>query len=73
VGAGLHRADRGDREEQLRDALRDRVLRLERLDAGTGGFAVVLVADVGEGDGPRHVDIDAERAYARALLSVLPG
>ena len=31
-----------------------------------GGYAVVLV------DGARYVDIDAERAYARALLAVLP-
>jgi hypothetical protein len=53
------------REEQLREALGERFRRLESV---TGGYAVVL--------GPedeRHVDIDAERAYARALLSVLPG
>jgi hypothetical protein len=71
------------REEQLRDALGERFLRLESV---TGGFAVVLSAAVGPGDADsggsgaaggspdeeRHVDIDAERAYARALLSVLP-
>jgi hypothetical protein len=56
------------REEQMREALGERFLRLESV---TGGYAVVL------SDGPesrsevRHVDIDAERAYARALLSVL--
>ena len=50
------------REEQMRDALGERFLRLESV---TGGYAVVLVDEV------RHVDIDAERAYARALLSVL--
>jgi hypothetical protein len=54
------------REEQMRDALGERFLRLESV---TGGYAVVLTdrsnAEV------RHVDIDAERAYARALLSVL--
>jgi hypothetical protein len=65
------------REEQMREALGSRFLRLERLDAETGGFAVVLRADgsappAASGRGEvRHVDIDAERAYARALLSVL--
>ena len=54
------------REDQLRDALGDRFVRLERLDGATGGYAVVLL------DGARYVDIDAERAYARALLAVLP-
>ena len=53
------------REEQLRDALGPRLDRLERLDGATGGYAVVLT------DGTRTVDIDPERAYARALLSVL--
>jgi hypothetical protein len=57
------------REEQLRDALGDRFLRLERLDAATGGWAVVLAA--ADGREERYVDIDVERAYARALLSVL--
>jgi hypothetical protein len=58
------------REEQMRAALEDRFLRLERIDAETGGYAVVVADVTGE---VRHVDIDAERAYARALLSVLPG
>ena len=53
------------REDQLRDALGDRLDRLECLAGPTGGYAVVLT------DGTRTVDIDAERAYARALLSVL--
>jgi hypothetical protein len=59
------------REEQLRDLLGERFLRLESV---TGGFAVVLGAPSPPGSGAevRHVDIDAERAYARALLSVLP-
>ena len=56
------------REDQLRDALGDRFSRLESV---TGGFAVVLVDSAARGE-TRHVDIDAERAYARALLSVLP-
>jgi hypothetical protein len=57
------------REEQLRDALGECFLRLESV---TGGYAVVLRPGP-HADGPeeRHVDIDPERAYARALLSVL--
>ena len=50
------------REEQLRDALGER---FEELAAVPGGYAVTLA------DGTRHVDIDAERAYARAVLHVL--
>ena len=56
------------REDQLREALGDRFRRLESV---TGGYAVVLAA--GPAGEARHVDIDVERAYARALLSVLPG
>ena len=59
------------REEQLRDALGEAFLRLESV---TGGYAVVLAADPTTRTAEaRHVDIDAERAYARALLSVLDG
>jgi hypothetical protein len=58
------------REDQLRKALGTSFLRLERLGGQTAGFAVVLADGSGE---VRHVDIDAERAYARALLSLLPG
>jgi hypothetical protein len=63
------------REDQLREALGDRFVALESV---TGGFAVVVTAredEDGAADGParrRHVDFDVERAYARALLSVLP-
>jgi hypothetical protein len=64
------------REEQMRTSLAERFLRLERIDAPldgvAGGWAVVLTSS-GPGGEERHVDIDAERAYARALLSVLPG
>jgi hypothetical protein len=64
------------REEQMRTSLAERFLRLERIDApldgAAGGWAVVLTS-TGPGGEERHVDIDAERAYARALLSVLPG
>jgi hypothetical protein len=55
-------------EGQLREALGSRFRRLEPIG---DGFAVV-VDGVG-GAGERHVDVDAERAYARALLSVLGG
>ena len=50
------------REDQLRDALGDH---FRELTAVPGGFAVVLA------DESRHLDIDAERAYARAVLRVL--
>jgi hypothetical protein len=52
------------RENQLRELLGDRFVRLEVV---TGGFAVVTDSD-GE---HREVDGDAESAYARALLAVL--
>lgn len=50
------------REDQLRDQLGDAFV---SLDAVHGGFAVTLT------DGSRHLDIDAERAYARAALHQL--
>ena len=50
------------REDQLRSLLGQRFVRLEAVG---DGFAVVL------DDGGRHIDIDAERAYARALTAVL--
>ncbi len=56
------------REDQMREVLGDRFLRLESV---TGGFVVVLAGAPGVEKEQRHVDIDAERAYARALLSVL--
>lgn len=52
-------------EHQLRDLLGDRFSRLERLapvEGGSSGYAVVLA------DGTRHVDVDADAAYLRALL-----
>ena len=56
------------RENQLRELLDQRFVRLESV---TGGFAVVIrVDDDGE---HREVDADAEAAYARALLAVLAG
>lgn len=55
------------REEQLRAVLGRRFRGLEPVG---DGFAVVVERD---GTLERHVDVDAERAYARALLAVLGG
>ena len=54
------------REDQLRELLGDTFVALE---ARSGGF-VVTVETVGRQE--RHVDIDAECAYARAVLATLP-
>jgi hypothetical protein len=54
------------REEQLRDLLGAAFVRLEQV---TGGYAVTATA--GNGEDRRFVDIDAERAYARAVLARL--
>ena len=54
------------REEQLREMLGEAFLRLEPVP---GGHAVTAVAPGGEER--RFVDIDAERAYARAVLARL--
>ena len=56
------------REAQLREALGESFLRLE---AVPGGFAVVTCEGGGGGAQQRHVDLDAEDAYARALLARL--
>ena len=53
-------------EDQLRRLLGQRFVRLEALP---GGFMVVI--EDGDGVPDRHIDIEAERAYARALLAVL--
>lgn len=52
------------REDQLRALLGEAFVRLEPL-----GDGLVVVARV-DGEEQRHLDIDAERAYARALLAV---
>lgn len=52
-------------ESQLRDLIGARFVRLE---AVPDGFVVVTEHD---GHQARHADIDAERAYARALLEIL--
>jgi hypothetical protein len=54
------------REEQLRDLLGAAFVRLEQVN---GGYAVTATA--GNGEDRRFVDIEAERAYARALLARL--
>ena len=53
------------REGQRRDALGPHFRRLEPV-----GDGYVVVVDRAGGD-ERHVDVDAERAYARALLAIL--
>ncbi|HPZ51075.1 MAG TPA: pilus assembly protein CpaE, partial [Propionibacteriaceae bacterium] len=50
------------REDQLRTLLSYAFVRLEVVG---DGYAVELT------DGTRHVDIDAERAYARAVIAWL--
>jgi hypothetical protein len=52
-------------EGKLREALGPRFRRLEPIG---DGFAVVIEGL--DGSEERHVDVDAERAYARALLAV---
>ena len=52
------------REDQLRTLLGSAFRRLEAIG---DGFAVVLDDDT------RYVDLDAERAYARAAISLLEG
>ena len=54
------------REAQLRECLGSA---FRRLEAVPGGFVVVVGAAAGADE--RHVDLDAECAYARALLAVL--
>jgi hypothetical protein len=58
------------RESQLRELLGDRFRRLESLGEG---FAVTISGPEPGDPELREVDIDAERAYARALLLVLGG
>ena len=55
------------REDQLREILGDRFL---ALTATPGGYVVVVDGPDGE---ERHIDIDVECAYARAVLSLRPG
>ena len=56
------------REDQLRERIGDAFRLLEKVN---GGYAVTA-GSPGRG-GQRFIDIDAERAYARALLAHLGG
>jgi hypothetical protein len=56
------------REAQLREQLGPA---FRTLEAVPGGFVVVLAPSDGTRPDERHVDLDAECAYARALLAVL--
>ena len=55
------------REDQLRSMLG---VCFVALQATPGGFVVIVEQD---GQEARHIDIDAECAYARAVLSLHPG
>ena len=54
-----------EEHDQLRDLLGDRFVRLEAIPGGM--VAVVMSA----GQTHRCIDVDAERAYARAVLSLI--
>jgi hypothetical protein len=60
------------REDQLRELLGSAFVSLERLD-GVDGFdlpgGMVVVTEV-DGRRQRHVDVDAESAYARAIIAL---
>ncbi|WP_300015461.1 hypothetical protein [Pseudonocardia sp.] len=57
-------------EGQLRDALGPAFRRLEPVGDGWPVVGWAVVAEIG-GTERRHVDVDAERAYARAVLDLL--
>jgi len=56
------------REDQLRELLGQAFVGLESLSGATPGYAVTVEVS---GDRERHVDVEVEPAYARALLAVL--
>ncbi len=58
------------REDQMRELLGDRFVSLETVGGASvpAGFAVTVLVG---GSPQREVDVDAEAAYARALLTVL--
>jgi hypothetical protein len=55
------------REDQLRELLGGAFVRLERLPGPPAAYAVSVAVGTRR---ERHVDVSAEAAYARALLSV---
>jgi hypothetical protein len=56
------------REDQLRELLGRAFVGLESLSGATPGYAVTVEVS---GARERHVDVEVEPAYARALLAVL--
>jgi len=58
------------REDQLRDALGEAFMELAYLPGETPGYAVSMLLGDRE---KRYVDVDAESAYARAVLALLRG
>jgi hypothetical protein len=56
------------REDQLRELLGQAFVGLEALTGATSGYAVTVEVS---GSRERHVDVEAEPAYARALLALL--
>lgn len=60
------------REDQLRVLLGDAFVSCERVAGPTQAYAVTVTGERPDRRGPeRHVDVDVESAYARALLAVL--
>ena len=58
------------REDQLRGLLGEAFMGLEHIPGETPGYAVSMLLGDSE---QRHVDIDVESAYARAVLALLRG
>ena len=56
------------REDQLRELLGAAFVSLERLPEPSGGWVVTSRVD---GTTSRHLDVDPESAYVRALLAIL--
>jgi hypothetical protein len=56
------------REDQLRERLGEAFVSLERLDTEPPGYAVNVRL---RGRRDRHVDVDPEAAFARAMLALL--
>ena len=59
------------REEQLRELLGEAFVACERVPGPTEAYAVTVTGDDPGRRPERHVDVDVESAYARALLALL--